>query len=424
MDLTKALLPSPDHLLLLKYLLVLMSSILIPYAGMILGGIFFSLALNLLGAKRRDTLFRSSAIALVSLTMGNRGVCVALGVVPLVAVVFISSQLLYGASVLTTTLLLYSAVLFVLGYLFAFLYKGALQANRSSGYALLTGGLSFLLLAKALFMFVSALGLLTEPGRWELVKSPFDLFYSWDVVARYLHYLTAVFALTGAGYFFMLNHYHAKAGFAEKSDLAFARKLGVGIALGFSLVQPPLIFWNVIMLPDVALSWAFMVTSFLTLLLFLIVCRATLPLLSSPEPKAGNSLFVLSLCALFLIIVCDHFSRESALKEQTASIVAQAADRAGMEGVPPALKAKGCLACHTIDGKTLVGPSFKGIVGRKTVVLVKGEEKSIDSDEEYIKRSIREPAAEVVKGFQPLMPPQSLNDAELQEIIQYLKSLK
>lgn len=91
-----------------------------------------------------------------------------------------------------------------------------------------------------------------------------------------------------------------------------------------------------------------------------------------------------------------------------------------------AIRVKGCISCHTIDGSRLVGPSFKGLFGKIETVVVNGQEKQVKVDEEYIKRSILNPTAEIVKGYPPAMPPQKglVTEQDIQDIIAYLKTLK
>ena len=85
--------------------------------------------------------------------------------------------------------------------------------------------------------------------------------------------------------------------------------------------------------------------------------------------------------------------------------------------------AKGCEACHTADGTPRVGPTMKGIFGRREK-LTTGADLTVD--ENYLKESIVEPNAKLVAGFPPIMPPFKglINDKQMAALIAYLKSLK
>ncbi len=87
----------------------------------------------------------------------------------------------------------------------------------------------------------------------------------------------------------------------------------------------------------------------------------------------------------------------------------------------------GCFACHTVDGTKLVGPSFKGIWGAEHSVVTGKEARKVTVDEEYIKRSIYDPNADVVEGFTKglMVSYQSqLSDDDVASIIEYLKTVK
>lgn len=90
------------------------------------------------------------------------------------------------------------------------------------------------------------------------------------------------------------------------------------------------------------------------------------------------------------------------------------------------LEEKGCLGCHTTDGRIEVGPSLKGLLGSKVIVTSSGKERELIADEEYVKTSILYPDADIVKGFANIMPAQqgNLSESEVNEIIIYLKGLK
>ncbi len=84
-----------------------------------------------------------------------------------------------------------------------------------------------------------------------------------------------------------------------------------------------------------------------------------------------------------------------------------------------------CSSCHSSDGSRIVGPTFKGLYGSTVTVLVDGKERTVRADDAYLERSIREPNAEIVKGYQPLMPGQpNLSAEEIRAMIAYIRSLK
>ncbi|MNY43182.1 hypothetical protein D3C86_1781210 [compost metagenome] len=79
----------------------------------------------------------------------------------------------------------------------------------------------------------------------------------------------------------------------------------------------------------------------------------------------------------------------------------------------------GCLTCHSLDGKPGVGPTWLGLYG-KTQALADGT--SVKVDEAYLKESIRDPGAVIVKGFTPVMPAFALTDDELDALLALIKS--
>ncbi len=85
------------------------------------------------------------------------------------------------------------------------------------------------------------------------------------------------------------------------------------------------------------------------------------------------------------------------------------------------LEAKDCLTCHSIDGSEGIGPTFKGMFGRKTK-LKNGS--TITADDAYLRESIVNPEAKIVDGFDDVMPKPELTDEEVNIMLKYLKTLK
>ncbi|MBL6962209.1 MAG: cytochrome c oxidase subunit II [Bacteroidetes bacterium] len=90
------------------------------------------------------------------------------------------------------------------------------------------------------------------------------------------------------------------------------------------------------------------------------------------------------------------------------------------------IKKNACIACHSLDGSKIVGPSFKGLYGRSITVETDGKTRILLADDEYIKRSIYEPNADVVEGYNKglmISYKDKLTEEEMAEVIDFIKSL-
>jgi len=91
-----------------------------------------------------------------------------------------------------------------------------------------------------------------------------------------------------------------------------------------------------------------------------------------------------------------------------------------------AMKKNSCTACHSFDGARLVGPSFKGLYGKKQEVSITDGKKEITVDDEYLTRAIFQPNEEVPFGYNSgLMQSYEgiVTEEEAQQIVEYLKTL-
>ena len=164
----------------------------------------------------------------------------------------------------------------------------------------------------------------------------------------------------------------------------------------------------------------------------------------APRPYLPLALLVVG---LVLVAACsgvhdsgtskDTLATQAARAAQVASPVAPAPGASpGSSPVSPAplpagdaasgqslYASLGCSGCHSIDGSTLVGPSWKGIFGHE-VTLEDGS--TVTADEAYIHESIIQPQAKIVKGFTTVqMPPfNTLSDQQISDIIAFMKTLE
>jgi cytochrome c551/c552 len=174
------------------------------------------------------------------------------------------------------------------------------------------------------------------------------------------------------------------------------------------------------------------------------------PRFGATEPS-GFTLFLLFFGSLIVagIIGILLWNSNPSVKAGQAMGTANQLPAGGGSGAPPvaggggpaapdpALVAKGqqlasdfgCVACHSATGAAGVGPTWKGLAGAQHD-LDNGQK--VTADDAYIKESILQPDAKIVKGFQkglmagvvgPLEP-QLQQPENLDALLAYIKSLK
>lgn len=79
----------------------------------------------------------------------------------------------------------------------------------------------------------------------------------------------------------------------------------------------------------------------------------------------------------------------------------------------------GCISCHTAED-TRLAPTWHGLAGEE-VTLEDGT--TVTADEEYLRRSILEPEAEVVEGYRATMPRFELTPEEVDDLVSYIAGL-
>ena len=80
----------------------------------------------------------------------------------------------------------------------------------------------------------------------------------------------------------------------------------------------------------------------------------------------------------------------------------------------------GCLTCHTEQSNDL-GPTLNGVWGSE-VALADG--RFVTADAEYIRRSIVNPPADVVAGYEGTMPFFPLNEEEVDMLVEWVRTLE
>lgn len=84
-------------------------------------------------------------------------------------------------------------------------------------------------------------------------------------------------------------------------------------------------------------------------------------------------------------------------------------------------KSHGCTACHGSQGQGASGPTWEGLYGSQ-VELQDGS--FVTADDEYLRRAIKEPDADLLANWSLRMPTNNMSDAEVDSVITFIKELK
>ena len=87
---------------------------------------------------------------------------------------------------------------------------------------------------------------------------------------------------------------------------------------------------------------------------------------------------------------------------------------------------KGCNACHSLDGSSGVGPTWKGLAG-STVKLTNGD--TVTADAIYLRSSIEDPDKQIVAGFTAgvmsgTIPPGSVSSPDAKALVAFIESVR
>ena len=88
-------------------------------------------------------------------------------------------------------------------------------------------------------------------------------------------------------------------------------------------------------------------------------------------------------------------------------------------------QSQGCIACHSIDGSVIVGPTWQGLYGKQETLA---DGATVTVDDTYLLESIVDPNAKIVQGFPAGVMIQTfgetLTEEQIDDLIEYIKSVK
>ncbi|MBN2366726.1 MAG: hypothetical protein EH225_12495, partial [Calditrichaeota bacterium] len=317
--------PSADHLHLVRYLILLIYFIHIPFISLLIGGLFFSVFFRILAGNRPGNRYWQISRDFIETLVFRKTAGIFLGVLPLLVLIFIEGQVFYDANISVVLFLSYATVLISLGISLTYFYQYTYRMAEMYPFAQLgSGATALLFLILGYFIFSVNSAVILDPGRWAVVDNPRDFLFSWNVIARFLNFLTAAFAVSGIAMIFFFFNWKESRKKTEKEYADFLKKTCGGIGLGFTLLQPVLILWNLITLPDPSLNISVFALTVFALFIILGIALLLYRLLKNDRVQLGTPVFILFIIVFVIMIVNDHEAREEAIDHHTRFLTVRA----------------------------------------------------------------------------------------------------
>jgi cytochrome c551/c552 len=373
------ILPPPDHLSILGYVIVGTLFIHVPYMALVLGCSLTSLLFNVAGRWKRNPTYRRFARDVVGAVAGRAGLMAILGVVPQIVLTLALAQEFFGRGIFRSDMQAPVPVLVLVGL--ALIYSYGRTLERGEGGALVDvnvllgfGGAASIMLA--FLIFYGVMGMLVSPDSWSFPSAPIEFVMASSVTPAYMSFLTLSLGLAGAWILFLYFGWPETERPGEPGYLSFLKTAGLVMTGGFVLVQPLFVLWSGLATPPAAVTPRSLE---LTALAMVLIVSIALVLVSSRARDGGRlGLYVLPLVLLTYMTgaVDGQVLRQRATAEPR-SLVADEAESARdeimarLENLGDATSPERgrqifegrCMACHRFDSR-LVGPPLATVLSK------------------------------------------------------------
>ena len=412
--------PTLEHAGLLDIFQAISLLIFLPFIGMIIGGIFFSLFFSSIGDRNLNNYFRFANDVIKKLAINiyaGLGLCI----IPFLTIVFIYAQLLYGADIVSVNFLELSTIFYLAGLILVYIYKRTIKyvsiIDSYRFYKKPIGWIGLLLLITASFLFVGSVTLANDPQNLQHGNSVLGLLTSGTVWLNFIYFLSASFAISGAAvlYFFLIWQGGIKEMDEKYSN--FVKKFGVGLTLISSVVQLLILFLSLTVLPQNAITGSIFLYSTLATVSIFFTTIFLYAILKNAEIKYTGVVFFLVFLTFTFTIIKDQLAFVNTNKEHMLAVNLKAEELikekypqlerkevAGVVNTEEIFNTR-CIACHQFDVK-LVGPPYN-----ETIPKYKG-------DADKLSKFILNPVK--VNPDYPDMPNQGLKKEEADALAKYL----
>lgn len=391
--LDKLVLPqSAEHLELLHYLSILLLAILIPYLSLILGGTVLSLKyLRQYYVKQNKFFLRFSKDALKIVSVNNL-TALALGILPLITMVLIFSQIFHKTNTHYTTDLFLSFLFVTVGLLFIYTFRLTFSLDlvlrninqevlpdiSKDDYKTFKNSSAKILPRYGYFGIVFLFfgiwilsGVLASASNYAVNQSVnfITMLFSVNTIVYLLLFISFSFALTGSFILFYVFFWNKENYEFEEAYKEFFIKINSNLVYKSSLIIPVLMLFYIYLIPKIYLSGNVFTFSLFVLLLVLIAISLNHYILYKDKISYSPLVFFFLVLAVFSLITQKEILIKNAtesnaiiLSNEYNKILAElkGTDKENVINAAEIYQVK-CAACHQFD-KKLVGPAHLDVL--------------------------------------------------------------
>ncbi|MHB1686157.1 MAG: c-type cytochrome [Ignavibacteriaceae bacterium] len=389
--LNKLVIPlSPEHIMLLHYILMLIFSLFIPFVGILLSGTFFSLYFKNRGVKENNHDYARFSKEIMEIVTINKSMGIVLGILTLLTSILIFIQLLSVGQGSAITYLSGSFLLLIIGLVLIYTYCYSLKFTEifdaiksfhsedksiddeisalhhsSRRLSSRSGMYGFIFLFISVWLFVAGTTIPTYSDSFS-ARNILSMLLSWMVISRFIQILFISGAFTGATLLFVFFYWDGGKKFLSEEYKIFVRSFSIRLTFTSIIILPLFLLINLVILPNNSLSGAVFFYSCLALVLIFLAYHYLYVMIRNQNIKYSLHVFVAVIIVIVSMVVRDQLAFANANEIQTVEMGAKYAEvMQKLTGAGTAPKISGediykniCSSCHSFDHK-VVGPPYK-----------------------------------------------------------------
>lgn len=367
--------PPPDNLQLLGYIVIGTLLLHIPYMGILLGSTVVSLTANAAGKFRDNSTYRRFARDVIATVAGRVELGLALGFLPQVILILTFSQVYFERSLFRVDL--HSAVppLVILGITFAYVYKRAVASEKVRlEISMMLGTAAAGLLMLGLLIFYGGMGVIYNPDSWTFSRAPVEFILASSVTPDYLRFLTLSIGLTGGWILFLYFGWPEVKKPRDGEYLSFMRIAGIVMVGAFVLTGPLLTLWHGLAAHPAAVSPTSLALSALSILALVATGLVLYAQYGRQGSRIGLYVFPLLIVSYLASAIDGQVLRANAtvehrfiveaegerVRDELIARLEETGDATSPERGRQIFETR-CMACHRFDTR-LVGPPLARVL--------------------------------------------------------------